>query len=510
MRKLSLFLTQSVKPGPQRGQAMTEFTIAAACVLVPLFLMLPYLGKYMDMKATSIQAARYAAWERTVWYGSDQWESGQKNDGQIKNEVVQRFFNDTAGEALKSTDMAAPTSSPKELWRDHAGETILGNTNSTTCRSPPCAGSSTPGTINTYLAAFRSGVNLVGAVLDTNFKLDTSSLYTSIVTLTAEKTDAMARAWNGDVLKGGNVDFTAPTFTEKNVLVANGWSANGRAFVKKQTEGLAVFNVFNRSPVSDVMVSIQQVVGIFVEELRPSSLALGVEIKPDYVPPDRLSAAAVTAVRAAPAPTPRKSPEQEAIDRDAAARASAAPIQAKARALDQGITNTGAAIDSCKAAKTAEFRLNTGHSWPLDRGEKMHEDHIIPPTSYNDELPPRPEGYRLVYHITVYMGDPNWDPRYIKSPGPGGSYTPIFDANVACNGRLDQRIADLQAKLNDPDLQKAKTESDSALRNNPTLANDPVFMENKRLADKVISDYQTRIDILTTERNLLRGLPNVR
>lgn len=504
MRKPSLFLTQSVKPGSQRGQAMTEFTIAAACVLVPLFLMLPYLGKYMDMKATSIQAARYAAWERTVWYGSDQWESGQKNDGQIKNEVVQRFFNDTAGEALKSTDMAAPTSSPKELWRDHAGETILGNTNSTT------AGSSTPGTINTYLAAFRSGVNLVGAVLDTKFKLDTSSLYTSIVTLTAEKTDAMARAWNGDVLKGRNVDFTAPTFTEKNVLVANGWSANGPAFVKKQTEGLAVFNVFNRSPVSDVMGPIQKVVGTFVEELKPSSLALGVEIKPDYVPPDRLSAAAVTAVRAVPAPTPRKSPEREAIDRDAAARASAAPITAKARALEQGITDTGGAIDSCQAAKTAEFRLNTGHSWPLNRGEQMYEDHISPPTSYNDELPPRPEGYRLVYHITVYMGDPRWDPRYIRSPAPGGSYTPNFDANVACNGGLDQRIADLQARLNDPDLQKAKTESDRALRDNPTLANDPVFMANKEAADKVIRDYQTRIDELISKRNLLRGLPNVR
>jgi hypothetical protein len=502
MRKPSLFFSQSVKPGSQRGQAMTEFTIAAACVLVPLFLMLPYLGKYMDMKATSIQAARYAAWERTVWYGSDQWESGQKTDAQIKNEVVQRFFNDTAGEALKSTDMAAPTSSPKELWRDHAGDPILGNTNSTT------AGSSTPGTINTYLAVFRSGVNLVGAVLDTKFKLDTSSLYTSIVTLTAEKTDAMARAWNGDVLKGGIVGFTAPTFTEKNVLVANGWSANGPAFVKKQTEGLAVFNVFNRPPVSTVMNSIQQVVGTFVEELRPSSLALGVEIKPDFVPPDRLSAVAVTAVTPVPAPTPRKSPGNEALDRDTGARADAAPIEAKTRALAQGIINTGGWIDFCQAQKTAEFKLNTCHAWPLDRGEQMHEDHVSAPTSYNDELPPRPKGYRLVYHVTVCMGDPRWDSRYIASPGPGNSYTPNFDANVACNGGLDQQIADLEARLNDPDLQKAKTESDRALLNNPGLVNNPVFVENRAAAYRVIQDYQNKIDILKAKRNTLRGTGN--
>jgi hypothetical protein len=358
------------------------------------------------------------------------------------------------------------------------------------------------------LAVFRSGVNLVGAVLDTKFKLDTSSLYTSIVTLTAEKTDAMARAWNGDVLKGGIVDFTAPTFTEKNVLVANGWSANGPAFVKKQTEGLAVFNVFNRPPVSDVMGPIQKVVGTFVEELRPSSLALGVEIKPDFVPPDRLSAVAVTAVKPVPAPTPRKSPEKEALDRDTGARKEAAPITAKARALGQGIIDTGGAIDSCQAEKTAEFRLNTGHSWPLNMGQQMYEDHVSAPTSYNDELPPRPKGYRLVYHITVYMGDPRWDSRYVKKPGPGQSYTPKFDANVACNGGLDQRIADLEARLNDPDLQKAKTESDRALLNNPGLANDTVFMENRAAAYKVIKNYQDDIDALKAKRNTLRGLPN--
>ena len=483
MRKLSHVKDYSVKPGAQRGQAMTEFTIAAACVLVPLFLMLPFLGKFMDMKATSIQAARYAAWERTVWYGSNQWESGQKSDQQIKNEVVQRFFNDTADKALKSSDLNAPAGSPKALWTDHAGTTILGNTNSTS------AVSSTPGTINTYLAIFRNGVNLVGAVLDTKFKLDTSSLYTSTVTLTAAKTDAMALAWNGDVLKGGNVGLTAPTFTEKTVLVANGWSANGPAFVKKQTEGLAVFNVFNRNPVAGVMGPIQKVVGIFVEELAPSSLKLGVEIKPDLVPPDRLSTAAVTAVKPVPAPTPRKTPEQEAADRDAAARAAAAPIEAKAKALDQGIKNTQASINSCKAAKAAEYEANRQSCGWVDWCK--------------DEW------------AGVCWGGSGSD--YIctpKAPPNGGtSYTPKADASVACHAGLDQQIADLQAKLNDPDLQKAKNESDKALAKSdadllidptgPNLRTDADFMKNRAETYKVISDYQAQIDNLKRQKNAI-------
>ena len=50
------------------GQAMTEFLIAAAFVLMPLFVFVPMLGKYIDFKHAAIQAARYQAWEYTVWY----------------------------------------------------------------------------------------------------------------------------------------------------------------------------------------------------------------------------------------------------------------------------------------------------------------------------------------------------------------------------------------------------------------------------------------------------------
>lgn len=52
----------------QRGQAMTEFLIACAFVLLPLFIFIPLLGKYIDFKHSAIQSARYQAWEYTVWY----------------------------------------------------------------------------------------------------------------------------------------------------------------------------------------------------------------------------------------------------------------------------------------------------------------------------------------------------------------------------------------------------------------------------------------------------------
>ncbi len=49
------------------GQAMTEFVIAASAILVPLFLVIPFLGKIGELRQNAIQAARYQAWEYTVW-----------------------------------------------------------------------------------------------------------------------------------------------------------------------------------------------------------------------------------------------------------------------------------------------------------------------------------------------------------------------------------------------------------------------------------------------------------
>lgn len=52
-------------PRRQAGQALTEMAVVAA-VLVPLFLLVPTLSKYIHLKQTAQQAARSAAWEATV------------------------------------------------------------------------------------------------------------------------------------------------------------------------------------------------------------------------------------------------------------------------------------------------------------------------------------------------------------------------------------------------------------------------------------------------------------
>lgn len=137
---------------PQLGQAMTEFVIAATFVLLPLFVFVPMLAKYIDFKHAAIQAARYQAWEYTAWYDSagdrdilenfntghpsfrmpvkqleaTRLESQVRLMGPIGAEPAQ-----TAGVAtipgLSEADQFADYS-PNPLWRDRRGLPFFGGT----------------------------------------------------------------------------------------------------------------------------------------------------------------------------------------------------------------------------------------------------------------------------------------------------------------------------------------------------------------------------------------------
>ena len=273
-----------VYPVQQGGQAMVEFLIAATLVLIPMFLIVPLLGKYMDLKATAIQAARYAAWERTVWYGGTNWESGEKEDIKIQREIQQRFFSATA--TAKLTDLDATTTGwgggVKPLWKDRAGNPMLAAYDSNVTRAE--VKGDTPGLINDVLDPVVSAISAVGGVLGAAFVLDMDSLYTSTVNVQTVPTMPIKQVLNTTAATGS----VTPLFTEKNVLIANGWSANGAAHVKKQTEGLTPTSFLQRSPVSDVLTVIQYLAYVFAPELNPNHLKLGGEIKPDVVPDDRL------------------------------------------------------------------------------------------------------------------------------------------------------------------------------------------------------------------------------
>ncbi|MEX2479676.1 MAG: hypothetical protein WD928_02330 [Gammaproteobacteria bacterium] len=129
------------------GQAMTEFVIAATFVLIPLFIFIPLLGKYIDLKHSAIQSARYQAWEYTVWYDDsdergilDNFNSGiasfrmpEKSLAVTQNEARVRTMSTVGSYTAENPADAAGAIRPLEandkfrsytpntLWTDHRG-----------------------------------------------------------------------------------------------------------------------------------------------------------------------------------------------------------------------------------------------------------------------------------------------------------------------------------------------------------------------------------------------------
>ncbi len=78
-------------PSKQSGQSVAEFVISIG-VLSSLLLAIPLIGKLGFVKLNAQQAANYAAWRVNQGVGGD--------DGQLSNEIGQRFFSHTGADVL--------------------------------------------------------------------------------------------------------------------------------------------------------------------------------------------------------------------------------------------------------------------------------------------------------------------------------------------------------------------------------------------------------------------------
>jgi len=86
------------------------------------------------------------------------------------------------------------------------------------------------------------------------------------------------------------------TFTDKNVILSNTWSANGKGHVREQTIGLSPLGVFQKDPFKTIMQIVQGIMTPFTPEIYGGGipgtspwLDIG-KVADDVVPPDRLAA----------------------------------------------------------------------------------------------------------------------------------------------------------------------------------------------------------------------------
>lgn len=264
----------------QRGQAMSEFVITGVLFLIPVFLLVPLFGKYIDMKGQAVLGARYAAWERTVWYGgtsaSVDWPGAAKSADEIRNEVRQRVFSEGAG--IASGDKSAGSfggSGVKTGWYNRDSSAMLADYNAV---AQSTENRDTPGIANDVLNLLVTVADAIGP-----FNLEMKGLQVADVSVTAN-TLPIGMSLSGDASKSFNPGPL--TFSDRSAVLSNTWAANGASHVKSQTQGLTPTSIF-QNPVVKVIWDVARIAFGVVAAPELLFLEIG-KVEPDVVPPDRL------------------------------------------------------------------------------------------------------------------------------------------------------------------------------------------------------------------------------
>lgn len=338
---------QTGKKSKQRGQAMTEFVITATYLLVPLFLIVPLLAKYIDIKHAGINAARYQAWEYTSWHDPaddheimDNFTSTarpNKTKDITQRETRRRFFSriqeSTPGNPAVQITSADATATwtraqANPLWTDHRGNYLVGAplANSlTTAQATPGftlmgvnIGTLVNGIMSiidtvssTFADVLNTGLNALGGVFGvppaiSKFSAINTEGYTSVnfnlpVTTRVDPLDATSASIDST---GTNVVLN---FNSQAGVLSEGWNAGGYDHTYEQVAGIVPTTILRqilRQPpmswawpvvefmapelttcISDGRFSLAKTLGLIPEN---GSLWLGY-VDSDTVHPDRLS-----------------------------------------------------------------------------------------------------------------------------------------------------------------------------------------------------------------------------
>jgi len=105
----------------QKGQALIEF-IYLSLAMVPLFLLMPMIGKYQDVSHATQMASRYVALDAIAHNSAS--STGNKTPAVISNEVRQRFFGNSEA-FIQATDGQTNVLPVNPVWRTPFGQRLI-------------------------------------------------------------------------------------------------------------------------------------------------------------------------------------------------------------------------------------------------------------------------------------------------------------------------------------------------------------------------------------------------
>ena len=245
----------------QRGQSTVEFVVLGF-VLVPLLLIVPLVGKYMDIAQTTAVASRYVAFEGTVRHSSS--ADGWKTDGELAQEIRRRFFSNSDA-PIKTGDVAGDFNAHRNaLWFDHKGASLLPEFDKNVGVSTTKEALSHP----------------FGAVYAEKLGLSHSNLYTGNVNVSI-----------ADVVGLEPFDTIRLTVHRWTTLLVDPWAAAGPATVvsKIKSHPTDILGPFPYKPLELAAIPVKPLIVLFEESLGGAPPPAIGKFSPDRVPLDRLA-----------------------------------------------------------------------------------------------------------------------------------------------------------------------------------------------------------------------------
>ena len=244
-------------PRLQRGQSTVEFVVLSL-VMVPLLLIVPLLGKYMDIAQTTAVASRYTAFEGTVRHSSS--TDGWKSDAELAQEVRRRFFSNSDA-PIKTNDTAGNFNAHRNtLWFDHHGTPLLSDF-----------------VKNVGVQTKKETLSQPFGALASSFKLPQDNLYTGQVTANID-----------DIPNLKPFDVIGLSVIRHTTVLVDPWAASGPAQVTAKIQGAGLLFPYQPLEVIAAPLSIlmsNPLMAILGTENTPPEVG---RVNPDQVPADRV------------------------------------------------------------------------------------------------------------------------------------------------------------------------------------------------------------------------------
>lgn len=286
----------------QQGQAMVEMVVMTSGCLLLLFVLVPVIAKLCDMSYKAQEAARYTAWERTVWYSNSNQDNtlpnqidlldgylARRSDEDLLNSAQRRIMSFQREPLELSAQDIDPASSAQgnNYWRWTHGSGGRAMTSSgAMAAQTQLSRQDTPSFAYDVIGVYNDVMGTVNKVLDVisfgqgdddflQIAHPTHNFYSAAVSIPV----AMS---NGQL---GNQSLLPTALPQLNIrarsaVLADGWVAQSAGHFDEKANDFVLGNVIDQNP---IFQTVQSLVGLIEPSFK--NLDLG------YVNTDPIPAA---------------------------------------------------------------------------------------------------------------------------------------------------------------------------------------------------------------------------